>query len=251
MTAPGKPRKLWTPARRTASRAGDCPRMYAFVIRISARNRSARSFAGMIERFGLTTGRSTGVDTDPCAVSIRPIRASPSRSRISNTRGHQSAANKAFRRLRGPLRKGFLRRAIPMARMLRETFVHVPGVGYRTEERLWRMGIRTWDDFSAAGRPRRLSLKLGRRIEDELARSSEALHRGRHRYFARGLSPRDHWRAWREYDAGDDDALDLLLEDNREDVANLEPLAELAYEGLRSLCLDGGFVTADRLPPPR
>jgi len=36
-----------------------------------------------------------------------------------------------------------------------------------------------------------------------------------------------------------------------EDVVNLEPLAELAYEGLRSLCLDGGFVTADRLPPPR
>src|SRR2546428_7393026 len=81
--------------------------------------------------------------------------------------------------------------------MLRETFVHVPGVGYRTEERLWRMGIRTWDDFSAARRPRRLSLKLGHRIEDELTRSSEALRRGRHRYFARGLWPRDHWRPWR------------------------------------------------------
>src|SRR2546427_6175350 len=79
--------------------------------------------------------------------------------------------------------------------MLRETFVHVPGVGYRTEERLWRMGIRTWDDFSAARRPRRLSLKLGHRIEDELTRSSEALRRGRHRDFARGLWPRDHWRA--------------------------------------------------------
>src|SRR3989475_12336919 len=60
------------------------------------------------------------------------------------------------------------------------------------------MGIRTWDDFSAARRPRRLSLKRGHRIEDEVTRSSEALHRGRHRYFARGLSPRDHWRAWRE-----------------------------------------------------
>src|SRR5438128_9889053 len=165
MTAPGKPRKLWTPARRPASRAGDFPRMYAFVIRIAARNAPARSFAGMIAGCGLTTGRSTGVDTDPCAVSIRPIRASPSRSRISNTRGHQTAANKAFPRLRGPLRKGFLRRAIPMARMLRETFVHVPGVGYRTEERRWRMGIRTCDDLSAAARPRALSLKLVFRIQ--------------------------------------------------------------------------------------
>jgi len=33
---------------------------------------------------------------------------------------------------------------------------------------------------------------------------------------------------------------------NMEDVVNLEPLAEFAYETLRSLCLDGGFVTADR-----
>ena len=259
-------------------------------------------------------------------------------------------------------------------RMLRETFVHIPGVGYRTEERLWRRGIRTWDDFSVASMPRRVPARVGRRITDEIVRSDEALRRGRHRYFARNLPARDHWRAWPEfakaiayldiettglsigrdavtvvgmydgtrrrsfiqgdnledlpaamerakllvtfngsrfdvpflrkafprmaldqihldlvhplrrlgfvgglksiegqvgilrtedttglggfdavrlwhaYDAGDDDAMDLLLEYNMEDVVNLEPLAELAYEGLRSLCLDGGFVTADRLP---
>src|SRR2546428_211550 len=63
-----------------------------------------------------------------------------------------------------------------------------------------------------------------------------------------GLGGFDAVRLWHAFDAGDDDALDLLLEYNMEDVVNLEPLAELAYEGLRSLCLDGGFVTADRLP---
>lgn len=63
-----------------------------------------------------------------------------------------------------------------------------------------------------------------------------------------GLAGFDAVRLWRAYAAGDDDALDLLLEYNMEDVMNLEPLAELAYEGLRSLCLDGGFVTADRIP---
>ena len=258
--------------------------------------------------------------------------------------------------------------------MLRETFVHIPGVGYRTEERLWRTGIRTWDDFSAARRPPRLSERLARHMEDELEQSAEALRRGRHRYFARNLPSRDYWRAWpefrhavayldiettglsigrdaitvvgvydgtrkrsfvqgddleelpasmelakllvtfngsrfdvpflrkafprmaldqihldllhplrrlgfrgglkaieaqmgilrseettglagfdairlwHEYEAGDDDALDLLLEYNMEDVVNLEPLGEFAYEGLRSLCMDRGFVTADRLP---
>ncbi len=258
--------------------------------------------------------------------------------------------------------------------MLRHTFVHVRGVGYLTEERLWRHGIRTWDDFSLADRPPRMPATLARRIRDEVDRSSDALRRGRHRYFARVLPTPDHWRAWPEfrhavayldiettglslgrdavtvvgvydgrrkrsfvqgddledlpaamdrakllvtfngcrfdlpflrkafprmalnqihldvlhplrrlgffgglkaieaelgirrtedtaglrgfgavrlwhaYERGDEDALDLLLEYNMEDVVNLEPLAELAYEGLRSLALDGGFVTADRLP---
>ncbi|MCI4371730.1 MAG: ribonuclease H-like domain-containing protein [Thermoplasmata archaeon] len=259
--------------------------------------------------------------------------------------------------------------------MLRQTFVHIPGVGYRTEERLWRSGIRTWDDFPVAPRVRRLSGRLVRRIEDELGRSTEALRRRKHRYFARNLPSRDSWRAWRDfqedvayldiettglslgreavtvvglydgtrkrsfirghnlgdlpaaverakllvtfngsrfdvpflrkafprmrfdmihldllhplrrlgfegglksieaqvgilrseettglggfdavrlwdaYESGDDDALELLLAYNMEDVVNLEPLAELAYEGLRTLCIDGGFVTADRLVP--
>src|SRR5256885_1835101 len=157
-------------------------------------------------------------------------------------------------------------------RMIRETFVHIAGVGYRIEERIWRSGIRTWDDFSAAPRPPRIGQRLARRIEDEVERSAEALRSGRHRYFARQLPSREQWRAfdavrrhgvyldietsglrgsdaialWHAYQAGDDDALDLLLTYNLEDAVNLEPLAEFAYEALRSLCLDRGYVTADR-----
>jgi uncharacterized protein YprB with RNaseH-like and TPR domain len=259
--------------------------------------------------------------------------------------------------------------------MIRETFVHVMGVGYRTEERIWRSGIRTWDDFFEAPRPSRIGERLAQRIEDEIERSADALHAGRHRYFARKLPSRDQWRAfdafrkhvvyldiettgfslgrhaitvvgiydgarkrsfvqgdnledlpgalrrakllvtfngsrfdvpflrkafprmpldqihidvlhplrrlgfvgglkaieaemgisrsdetsglrgfdairlWQAYDAGDDDALDLLLQYNMEDVVNLEPLTEFAYEALRSLCLERGFVTADRYAP--
>src|SRR2546428_831290 len=66
------------------------------------------------------------------------------------------------------------------APMLRETFVHIPGVGYRTEERLWRSGIRTWDDFAERSKPRRLPARVAHRIADEIARSDEALRRRRH-----------------------------------------------------------------------
>src|SRR5207247_1338031 len=38
----------------------------------------------------------------------------------------------------------------------------------------------------------------------------------------------------------------MLVTFNLEDAVNLEPLAEFAYEALRSLCLDRGYVTADR-----
>ncbi len=261
--------------------------------------------------------------------------------------------------------------------MLRQTFLHVPGVGYRTEERLWSVGIRSWDEFHRRWHRGRLRTRLGQRIEAELERSEEALRRSRYRYFAARLPSREHWRAWPDfrdtvayldiettglsmgrdavtvlgvydgrkyrsfvkginledlprvlasakllvtyngarfdvpflrrafprmpfdqihldlryalrrlgyrgglkaiernvgidrgeetagllgadavrlwdtYESCDDDALDLLLAYNREDVVNLEALSRHAYRGLRSLCLEGGFVTADQLDGAR
>src|SRR5437879_13926378 len=78
-------------------------------------------------------------------------------------------------------------------RMIRETFVHIAGVGYRIEERLWRSGIRTWDDFSAASCPTRIGQLPARRPADEGERSKEALGSGRHTYFARKLPSRGQW----------------------------------------------------------
>jgi uncharacterized protein YprB with RNaseH-like and TPR domain len=41
-------------------------------------------------------------------------------------------------------------------------------------------------------------------------------------------------KLWRRWERGDHDALDQLLTYNREDVVNMKPLAEIAYERLRS-----------------
>src|SRR3989440_8455766 len=105
MTAPGKPRNLWTPSRTIASRSGDFPRMYAFVIRICAPNRVAKARGGMVGRVGLTTGARVGVATLPCLLSITPVRPRPSRSPTSNMRGHRTAADQALPQLRAPHRK--------------------------------------------------------------------------------------------------------------------------------------------------
>lgn len=60
-----------------------------------------------------------------------------------------------------------------------------------------------------------------------------------------GLSGWDAVRLWREYQAGNDKSLETLVEYNREDVVNLEELAQIAYDKLRSSVLtEAGIVKA-------
>lgn len=55
-----------------------------------------------------------------------------------------------------------------------------------------------------------------------------------------GLNGLDAIRLWRRYtQLGDDHALETLIAYNREDVVNMERLAEIAYEGLRKQTLEG------------
>lgn len=265
--------------------------------------------------------------------------------------------------------------------LLRHTFVHLPGIGYATEARLWSEGFTTWDEFFARREDAPVGPVRGQRLEEGLPASREALAEGDHRFFRRRLPGREHWRAypdfkedvayldiettgmeadrdaitvvgvydgretrfflpddlgdlpealdryrvlvtfngatfdlpflrrslpdlrfhqihidlrylfarlgmkgglksiekrlrierspetadirgwdavylWRRYEQGDEEALDLLLRYNGEDVRNLEPLLEIAYDALRGRCLDDEFRTyslADAtpsVPPP-
>ncbi|TLZ64973.1 MAG: exonuclease [Methanobacteriota archaeon] len=83
--------------------------------------------------------------------------------------------------------------------MLQSTFVHAPWIGYRLEARLWRDGIKTWDEFLDGdprlygGPERRKAIRL------EIERSRSRLRAGDFRYFARRLRPRDQWRAIGEW----------------------------------------------------
>ncbi|MFQ6013463.1 MAG: ribonuclease H-like domain-containing protein [Thermoplasmata archaeon] len=252
--------------------------------------------------------------------------------------------------------------------MLRSTFVHVPGIGYATERKLWDGGLESWEAYLEHPEGVRLGPVRGRRLEEGLRQSQKRLRAGDHRFFARHLPRREFWRAypafrdavayvdiettgleaeqdeitliglfdgaemrsfygesleafpkalgpykllvtfngatfdvpflrrtfpalrvppihidlrylfarlgmkgglkaiegrlgirrsrategvrgwdavylWRRYQRGDQEALRVLLRYNEEDVVNLRPLLEIAYDGLRSQCLHPGFRT--------
>ena len=54
-----------------------------------------------------------------------------------------------------------------------------------------------------------------------------------------GLTGYDAVKLWRAYERGRDDALETLVAYNREDVVNLEPLMQIAFDRLREATLRG------------
>ena len=63
--------------------------------------------------------------------------------------------------------------------LIRGTFVHLPGVGPRTEERLWRQGITSWSEFRALERIKGLSQARKAMLDKELSSADEELASGR------------------------------------------------------------------------
>jgi uncharacterized protein YprB with RNaseH-like and TPR domain len=81
--------------------------------------------------------------------------------------------------------------------MLKRTFLHLPGVGRRTEAHFWRRGLLFWEDFLGVGRLRGFSPERLGRLKRDLEESLAFLHEPR--YFASRLPGEEHWRLWRHY----------------------------------------------------
>jgi hypothetical protein len=83
--------------------------------------------------------------------------------------------------------------------MLKRTFIHVPGVGPKTELKLWEGGIVSWEDYLtnsgqlSVGRQSRLNL------DEYIERSLEALRGGDALFFERLLPKREIWRIYPEF----------------------------------------------------
>ncbi|MEA3400831.1 MAG: ribonuclease H-like domain-containing protein [Armatimonadota bacterium] len=87
--------------------------------------------------------------------------------------------------------------------MLEHTFLHLPGVGEKTERSLWEQGIVTWADAIDSGAcPTGFSSGRWGQTCRLLEQSLRSLQRGDHRHFAEALASAEHWRAWRDFRRG-------------------------------------------------
>jgi len=87
--------------------------------------------------------------------------------------------------------------------MIKNTFCHVPGIGFRTEQQLWDVGVYSWDDF-ANFEPHRLPIgkhrirTLGHYLDQSVAR----LENNDPGYFADLLPSDQHWRLFPDFRDG-------------------------------------------------
>jgi uncharacterized protein len=84
--------------------------------------------------------------------------------------------------------------------MLERTFVHIPGVWYLTEQRLWQAGVSGWARAcECAEPPGGFSQSRWTEVRDHCLASGERLAAREHRHFAQRLASRDHWRAYPDF----------------------------------------------------
>ena len=83
--------------------------------------------------------------------------------------------------------------------MLRQTFIHARGVGPTTERRLWKGGVRSWEEFldkiSSGGLPNRRLLGIVPVVRE----SEKALAAGRIEFFSEALPSSDQWRLYPDF----------------------------------------------------
>ena len=79
--------------------------------------------------------------------------------------------------------------------MLESTFIHCPGVGPKTELKIWDLGAKTWDQFIANSISLTLPFRCRRLAEQIVEESIDRLDRLDHAWFAERVPQREHWRA--------------------------------------------------------
>lgn len=95
--------------------------------------------------------------------------------------------------------------------MIRNTFIHLDGLGEKTERRLWGKGILTWEDFLEKSEIDFLSAGRKAEIDLNLSIATSHLADGDAGYFRTALKTSEHWRLYDEFGT---DAVFLDIETN-------------------------------------
>jgi uncharacterized protein YprB with RNaseH-like and TPR domain/predicted nuclease with RNAse H fold len=84
--------------------------------------------------------------------------------------------------------------------MLKQTFIHIPGIGRQTELDLWKGGIRNWDDADRfEKRFGLLGARLQQRLDDYIPKSREAIREKNASFFVRLSTLGEAWRVFPEF----------------------------------------------------
>lgn len=83
--------------------------------------------------------------------------------------------------------------------MLKNTFVHIPGIGDQTERRLWDEGIISWDDFLENEDAVPLHGRTKQFVLSYVKESKKHLDKKNHHYFVDKIPRRELWRAYNEF----------------------------------------------------
>lgn len=83
--------------------------------------------------------------------------------------------------------------------MLKYTFLHIPGIGYKTENYFWHKGICSWYDFFENWKKAQISSKFAQKINMWLEESEKALKKKDISFFAERLPRREWWRLYPEF----------------------------------------------------
>ena len=81
--------------------------------------------------------------------------------------------------------------------MLKRTYIHLPGVGPRSEAHFWRMGLHYWEDFLGVSRVRGFSPERLSRLKEDLEECLAQVENPA--YFSPRLPAGEHWRLWRTF----------------------------------------------------
>ncbi|MBF0516729.1 MAG: ribonuclease H-like domain-containing protein [Nitrospirae bacterium] len=130
--------------------------------------------------------------------------------------------------------------------MIRNTFTVLEGVGEKTQRRLWRRGIVTWEDFLAKDAIAFIPAEKKVRADAHLKMLDSVLCKKHSSHLVRHIERKEHWRAFEIFR---DDAVGLDIETNGRPHDNGGYVTVVGlYDGKNYKCLiRGKDLTEDNL----